>query len=120
MTAAAWAISAIASGASTVADWPVSRLENRSTSASNRCRISLTVDFIADTMFHICSACSSEPRPRHARLFRIAVTNVATPLPSTNARYSALSIGTRAIRPSESKCNPQPYFFGSIDARKQA
>ena len=41
------ATSAIASGASTVADWPVSRLENRSTSASNRCRISSTVDFIA-------------------------------------------------------------------------
>ena len=49
VAAAAWATSAIASGASTVADWPVSRLENRSTSASNRCRISSTVDFITSS-----------------------------------------------------------------------
>jgi Domain of unknown function (DUF1990) len=34
-------------GASTVADWPVSRFENRSTSPSKRRRISSTVDFIA-------------------------------------------------------------------------
>src|SRR4051812_5965430 len=37
----------MASGASTVADCPVSRLENRSTSASKRRRISSTVDFLA-------------------------------------------------------------------------
>src|SRR5215471_17328769 len=37
----------IASGPSTVADWPVSRFENRSTSASNRRRISSTVDINA-------------------------------------------------------------------------
>src|SRR5436189_221746 len=36
----------MASGASIVADWPVSRLENRSTSLSKRARISSGVDFI--------------------------------------------------------------------------
>src|SRR5690554_5053820 len=45
--AAADVISSITSGASTVALCPVSRFENRSTSRSNRSRISSTVDFLS-------------------------------------------------------------------------
>ena len=48
--AAVWATSTIARGALTVADRPVSRLENRFTSASNRCRISSTVVFIVSSL----------------------------------------------------------------------
>src|SRR5579884_2924220 len=55
--AAASAISAITSGASTVADWPVWRFENRSTSASKRWRISSTVDLSPGLVISILSLC---------------------------------------------------------------
>src|SRR5436190_12431395 len=50
---AASATRSIARRASIVADWPVSRLENRSTSLSNRVRISSTVDFRGELEFCI-------------------------------------------------------------------
>src|SRR5712671_3779833 len=81
----------MARGASTVADCPVSRLENRSTSASNRRRISSTVDFLS----LIDQAPPEEHEPPPAPWTRFWPTGFGEASPSAVTGCSPVAFGGR-------------------------